>query len=56
MRYALIQSERGVLSVARACHLLKVSASGYYAWQKRQQQQRLFPSSRNLYMTAFTLD
>lgn len=38
MRYALIQAERGVLPVERACHLLKVSASGYYAWQKRQRQ------------------
>lgn len=39
MRYALIQSEWGVLPVERACRLLKVSVSGYYAWQKRQQQQ-----------------
>jgi putative transposase len=38
MSYALIQAERGVLSVDRACHLLKVSASGYYAWQKRQRR------------------
>jgi putative transposase len=36
MRYRLIQGERGVLSVERACRLLKVSASGYYAWQQRQ--------------------
>lgn len=35
MRYACIQRERGVLSVERACQLLQVSASGYYAWQKR---------------------
>lgn len=38
MSYALIQAERGGLSVERACHVLKVSASGYYAWQKRQKQ------------------
>jgi putative transposase len=36
MRYRLVQGERGVLSVERACRLLKVSASGYYAWQQRQ--------------------
>lgn len=36
MRYGLVQGERGVLSVERACRLLKVSASGYYAWQQRQ--------------------
>ncbi len=38
MSYALIQAERGVLPVERACRSLKVSASGYYAWQKRQGQ------------------
>lgn len=38
MSYALIQTERGVLPVERACRSLKVSASGYYAWQKRQGQ------------------
>ena len=38
MSYALIQTERGVLPVKRACGALKVSASGYYAWQKRQGQ------------------
>lgn len=38
MRYVCIQSERGVLPVERACRLLKVSASGYYAWQKQQAQ------------------
>jgi transposase InsO family protein len=38
MKYACIQAERGVLSVERACRLLKVSASGYYAWQQRQGQ------------------
>ena len=31
MSYALIQTERGVLPVERACRSLKVSASGYYA-------------------------
>lgn len=38
MKYACIQAERGVLPVERACRLLKVSASGYYAWQRRQRQ------------------
>lgn len=36
MRYALIQHERGRISVRRACALLKVTPSGYYAWQQRQ--------------------
>jgi putative transposase len=38
MKYSLIQRERGVLSVERACGLLKVSPSGFYAWQQRQSQ------------------
>lgn len=38
MKYACIYAERSVLPVERACRLLKVSASGYYAWQKRQAQ------------------
>ncbi len=38
MKYGCIQAERGGLPVERACRLLKVSASGYYAWQKRQEQ------------------
>ena len=38
MSYAFIQAERGVLPVDRACRALKVSASGYYAWQKRERQ------------------
>jgi len=36
MRYALIQHEGGRVPVTRACELLKVSPSGYYAWQQRQ--------------------
>lgn len=36
MRYQLIQRERGMLSVPRACAVLQVSPSGYYAWRKRQ--------------------
>jgi len=43
MRYACIHAERGRLPVERACRILKVSASGYYAWQKRQAQPQ--PSS-----------
>ena len=35
MKYALIQSERRGLPVKRACQVLRVSASGYYAWQQR---------------------
>jgi transposase InsO family protein len=38
MSYACIHTERGVLPVERACRLLKVSVSGYYAWQRRQPQ------------------
>jgi hypothetical protein len=46
MKYRLIQQERGVLSVARACELLKVSASGFYAWQQRQSQPEPMNSER----------
>lgn len=35
MKYRLIQSGRGSLPVKRACQVLRVSASGYYAWQQR---------------------
>ena len=38
MKYTCIAGERGELSVERACELLKVSVSGYYAWHKRQLQ------------------
>lgn len=38
MKYACIAGERGDLSVERACELLKVSVSGYYAWHQRQRQ------------------
>lgn len=38
MKYACVASERGALSVERACELLKVSVSGYYAWRQRQRQ------------------
>ena len=38
MKYACVASERGDVTVARACELLKVSVSGYYAWHKRQRQ------------------
>lgn len=41
MKYRLIQTERGVLPVERACRVLKVSASGYYAWQQRTRTARL---------------
>jgi hypothetical protein len=36
MKYALIQAKRGNLPVQRACSVLHVSVSGYYAWQQRQ--------------------
>ncbi|MFN8530809.1 MAG: IS3 family transposase [Anaerolineae bacterium] len=38
MKYALIEAERGSLPVQRACHVLHVSVSGYYAWQQRRQR------------------
>lgn len=37
MRYRCIATERGILPVERACRLLKVSPSGYYAWLKRSE-------------------
>jgi putative transposase len=37
-----------VLSVERACRLLKVSASGYYAWQQRQTYAQLVSDERAL--------
>jgi putative transposase len=48
MRYRLVQGERGVLSVERACRLLKVSASGYYAWQQRQMYPQLVSDEKAL--------
>lgn len=36
MKYPLIQRERGVLPIKRACQVLQVSASGFYAWQQRR--------------------
>lgn len=38
MKYALIATERGSLPVKRACQTLRVSVSGYYAWQQRRQR------------------
>jgi putative transposase len=38
MKHAYIQAKRGALPIERACRLLKVLASGYYAWQTRQAQ------------------
>lgn len=38
MRYRCIATERGILPVGRACRLLKVSPSGYYAWLKRNER------------------
>src|SRR5436305_14737489 len=48
MRYRLVQGERGVLSVERACRLLQVSTSGYYAWQQRQTYPQLESDERAL--------
>ena len=40
MKYALIQAERGRLPLQRACRVLHVSVSGYYAWQQRRQHDK----------------
>lgn len=37
MKYALIEAERDRLPIQRACRVLRVSVSGYYAWQQRRQ-------------------
>lgn len=54
MKYALIASERGCLPVKRACTLLKVSVSGYYAWKQQtrpvsKEQDPLIPAIRALF-------
>jgi putative transposase len=38
MKYALIEAERGRLPIQRACRVLRVSVSGYYAWRERRQR------------------
>jgi transposase InsO family protein len=38
MRYAIIAAERGALPVRRACGVLRVSVSGYYAWLASRDQ------------------
>lgn len=35
MRFSLIDAKEAFLPVRRACQLLKVSVSGYYAWRNR---------------------
>lgn len=39
MKYVLIETERGRLPLERACQVLRVSVSGYYAWQRRPADQ-----------------
>lgn len=34
MKYALIQSELEGLQAKHACQMIRVSASGFYAWQQ----------------------
>ncbi|MBE2268097.1 MAG: hypothetical protein IAE80_07670 [Anaerolinea sp.] len=59
MKYALIQAERGSLPLQRACRVLHVSVSGYYAWQQRRQpakakdvDERLVAHIRRCLLTA----
>ena len=42
-RYRFIDGQRTTHPVRRLCHVLRVPASGYYAWQHAQQQ-RIAPS------------
>lgn len=48
MKYAFIDSNRSQYTVRRMCSALKVSSSGYYAWQKRPESDR---SQRHRYLT-----
>jgi putative transposase len=40
MKYALIAQLRSAYPLTQLCHALQVSASGYYAWQRRATSQR----------------
>ena len=40
MRYSFIREHRGQFRVAALCRVLKVSASGYFAWCKRPESAR----------------
>jgi putative transposase len=40
VRYAFIEEHKGEFSIVRMCAVLRVSASGYYAWRKRRPSRR----------------
>jgi transposase InsO family protein len=48
MRYAFIQAHRHEFRIRRMCAVLKVSASGYYAWARRKPSRRARENDRLL--------
>jgi transposase InsO family protein len=40
MRYRVVDEVRGLVPVVRACTLMRLSPSGYYAWRERPQSAR----------------
>jgi transposase InsO family protein len=41
VKYAFIQTHQQEVRLARMCHVLQVSRSGFYAWQRRQPSARM---------------
>ena len=39
MKFAFIQTEKAAVPISTLCHTLKVSRSGFYAWQDRAESE-----------------